>query len=92
MDSSAEQIACALEVCCVAQEVDVSADYRRGREFVPQAILELADPNGDCLSSNEDDVPITDHVLDAGDDALSLIQAQRRCGDLDRIECLKIQG
>jgi hypothetical protein len=92
MDSSAEQIACALEVCCVAQEVDVSADYRRCREFVSQAIFKLADPNGDRLSSNEDYVPIADHVLDAGDDALSLIQAQRRRRDLDRIERLNIQG
>lgn len=92
MDPSAEQIASALEVCCAAEEVDVTAHHRRCREFVSQAIFELADPNGDRLSSNENDVPIADHVLDARDDALSLIQAQRRCRDLDRVERLNIQG
>jgi hypothetical protein len=73
MDPSAEQIACTLEVCCVAQEVDVSADYRRSRESVSQAIFELADPHRDRLSSNEDDMPVADYVLDARDDALGLI-------------------
>jgi hypothetical protein len=92
MDPSAEQIACTLEVYCAAEEVDVAADHRRCREFVLQAVFELADPHRDRLSSNEDDVPVADHVLNAHDYALSLIQTQRRCRDFNRIERLNIQG
>jgi hypothetical protein len=33
----------------------------------------LADPHRDRLSSNEDDMPVADYVLDARDDALGLI-------------------
>jgi hypothetical protein len=73
MDPPAEQIAGALEICGAAEEVDVTADHRRCREFVSQAIFELADPHRDCLSADEDDMPSANHVLDARDDALSLV-------------------
>jgi hypothetical protein len=76
LDLSAKQIARPLEVRCVPQEVNIPADDRHRREFVSQAIFELPDPHRNRLSSDEDDMPPADYLLNSSDDALSLIQAQ----------------
>jgi hypothetical protein len=91
MGPSAEKIARSAQVGCVAEEVDISADYRLG-EFVLQTIFELSDPDRDGLPSNEHDVPLAGDILDAFDDAFSLVEAQWGCRDLDRIERLDIRG
>ena len=52
----------------------------------PRRSLSWPIQNGDRLSSNEHNVPLADHLLQARDDALRLIEAQRGCRNLDRVQ------
>jgi hypothetical protein len=66
----------------IAQEIDVAADDLRRRETTIQQMLELAGPDGDSLSSDENDVLFADDLLQARDDPFGLSEAQLRRLDL----------
>jgi hypothetical protein len=85
LDPSAQQIGSATNVHHATEKVDVAADHLRSSDAILQAGLELANPDGDCLPSDEHDLLLADDLLKARDDSLSLVEAQRGSFDLERV-------
>jgi hypothetical protein len=80
--AASEQIGGKLDVRRIAQEIDVAADDLRRRETTIEQMFELAGPDGDSLSSDENDVLLADDILQTRDDPFSLSEAQLRRLDL----------
>jgi hypothetical protein len=74
--TTSEQVGSQLDVRRIAQEIDVAADDLRRRETTIQQMLELTGPDGDSLSSDENDVLLADDLLQTRDDPFSLSEAQ----------------
>ena len=78
-----EQVGSSLDISRIAHEVDVSADGLLRREKTLQTVLELPNPDRYRLPTDENDVLVLNHLLDASNDALCLRETQRGGFDLD---------